>query len=124
MICYSGGSMQRRLKTVLLLLAPATLYAAGRAYGYQQETVVFLAIFVGIISYGYLVMADEEFEGGKARLLIPFGFACAGCTTIVKIIIDALWSRSLPGASIAALILWAAVVAFVAIRTPLLKKHE
>jgi hypothetical protein len=111
--------MTRRLKTILLLLAPSVLYAAGLVYRYQPETVVFLAILVGIISYGYLVMADEEFDGGNSRLLLPFAFACAGCTSIAKVFIDALLSHVFPMASIAAAGGWTVVVAFIAIRTPL-----
>jgi len=119
--------MKRKLKTILLLLASPILYASGRVYlrDAQAITLVFFAIAIGIISYGYLVMPDEEFEGKeKGKLLYPFAFACAGCTTIVKAFLDAYLVRSLPAASIAAVGLWAAVIAFVAIRTSLFKAER
>jgi hypothetical protein len=116
--------MNRRTKTILLLLAPSVLYAAGRVNGFLPEATVFLAIFVGIISYGYLVMSDDEFEGGKARRLLPFAFACAGCTVIAKVFIDSLVRHTLPVASIAAAGIWAVVVVVVAVKTPLLRRNQ
>lgn len=111
----------RRLKTISWLLAPSGLYAVGRFYGYPPDAVVIFAIFVGILSYGYLVMADEEFERGKTRLLVPFAFACAGCTSVAKVFIDALISHSLPAVSIAAAGSWVIVVVCIVIMTPLFK---
>jgi hypothetical protein len=119
--------MNRRLKTVLLLGAPTVLYAAGRAYFLDMlpEALVFVVIFVGIISYGYLIMPDEELENKmKARMLMPFAVACAGVTAIGKVSIDARLAHSLPGASIAAASIWGGLIAYLAIRTPLFKSDK
>jgi hypothetical protein len=117
--------MNRRLRTILLLIAPTVLYAAGRAYfpEYLPAALVFVCIFTGIISYGYLVMPDEEFADrrSKSRILMPFAVACAGVTAIGKVVFDSTISRSLSVASIAAAIIWAAVVGYVAWRTALFK---
>jgi hypothetical protein len=119
--------MTRKLKTVLLLLACPVLYATGRFYiqAAQTVTLVFFAILTGILSYGYLVMTEDEFMGkAKGRLLLPFALACAGCTAIAKVFVDALVTHSLPAASIAAVGLWSAVLAFVLLRTSLFKNDQ
>jgi hypothetical protein len=126
-IMVSGYPMTRRRKTLLLLLISPLLYAAGRVsiQTAQPVTLVFFAVFVGILSYGYIVMEDGEFVGNtKGKLLLPFALACAGCTSIVKVFVDALLSHSLPAASIAAGGLWSAVLAFVLLRTALFKNDQ
>jgi hypothetical protein len=116
--------MARTTKTFLLLFAPSVLFLAGWKVGYLSEMVLFFAIGVGIISYGYLVMEDNEFQGDKTKSLFPFAFACAGCTTIVKILVEAYSRHHLSGSSIAALCFWIAVIVFAVVKTPLFRKDK
>lgn len=119
--------MTRKIKTVLLLCASPVLYAAGRFYIHaaQSVTLVFFATLTGIFSYGFLVMTEDEFMGtDKGKRLLPFALACAGCTAITKVFVDAFVTHSLPAASIAAVGLWCAVLAFVLLRTSLFKNDQ
>lgn len=119
--------MQRLLKTILLLLAPSVLFAwlTIEIPEVEETGILFVSIFAGIISYGYLVMPDDEFDSkGRSPVLLAYAFAVAGITTIFRLLLDGRRAHHFPVQSMIICGGWGLVVLYVLARTRLLRSSR
>jgi hypothetical protein len=116
--------MSRLRKTIAVLIAPSVLFGSvcRLVPGMQENAILMASIFAGIVTYGYVVLDDEEFNRrAMSPRLLAFALAVAGVTTIFRIVFDGVRDHQsvVPSSLIAGL--WVGVIVYVVVRTPLLK---